>query len=395
MQTVIKKRSKKVITIFFILLLLITVPSTLTADMFVIEGVSGSDPEDTDEILEISGHHTQINIPDFSGTSNPNQHISTTHTIGSYINPLTGLSTFNDISRNRPVAVSISNARPALPSNATNGISQADIVYEFLVEGGITRMIGIYQDFLNVGVVGSIRSARHYMAEIAEAYNALFVHAGGSPLGMEEIQNRGITNFDAVFGRRADIFVRNVNRVPGHTVDSYHGLTTSGALFSWWLPMYDIQTTHHYNFRQALNFTNDPIPAGAVSNRINVRFSSGKDSTFHYNDVQNLYFMNQYGSQFTDANNGLPVTFTNLLILDIPITDLVGYGEGDGRQDMSTTGIGTGYFARGGKYPPIFWFRANKSSQFIYTYENGQEVELGYGKTYIAITPPAMSTTFN
>jgi len=404
MKLMLKNIVTKFIPLLLVSFILIGISADFSASMFVIEGVTGADNDDSGDVLEISGYHTQINLPPApaaplapltSGAQQSGPVISTSHTSGSFINPLTGTATVTDISRNRPVAVSISNSRPALPSNATNGISQADIVYEFLVEGGITRFIGIFQDFANVGTVGSIRSTRHYMAEIAEAYNAMFIHAGGSPLGFEEVDNRSITSFDSVRGRRDEIFTRNTNRVPGFTVENYHGMTTSGSAFARWLPTYGLQLTHNNNFRQALNFSNNPIPNGEPAHRVNVKFSAAKDSTFTYNAAQNVYFMNQFGSQFTDANNGIPVAFSNLLILDVPVSDLVGHGEGAGRQDMSTVGIGTGFFVSSGRVAPLIWFRETKSSQFIYILENGQEVELVPGKTYIGLVPPELNTIFN
>ena len=367
-------------------LVVLTLVSTLTgfnANMYVAGGSNG--PR--------QGRQNETRSPDPTGQIGPTSEISTTHSF--HINPLTGLNTANDISLNRPVAISVSNQRAALPSNAINGISQADIVYELLVEGGITRFVALYQDFSNVGVVGSIRSARHYKVEIAEAYDALFIHAGGSPLGYEELDDRDITNFCAVTGRRSDIFKRDPNRIPGHTVLNYHSLTTSGASAMQWFPTYGIRLTHENSFRQALSFTDSPIPTGERAHKAVARFSSGKSSTFTYNEAQNIYNMSQFGSQLTDANNNAHVTFTNLLFLEMPITDLVGRGEGDGRQDMSTVGRGTGYFVSGGRYVRINWSRADKSSQFVYTDESGNWIELGRGTTYIGIVPTATATTFS
>ena len=320
-------------------------------------------------------------------TNNSNQNNGQNTNSGLFINPLTGLNTINDISRNKPVAVSISNQRAALPTNAINGISQADIVYEVLVEGGITRFVALYQDFSNAGVVGSIRSARHYTVQIAEAYNAMLIHAGGSPLGFEEIDSRGIINFDAVTGRRGQIFKRDVHRIPGKTVENYHGLTTSGASFMQWLPSYGLKTTLDENYTRRLNFTGNPIATGARAYEVGIRFSSAKDSVFIYDEASNQYYMAQFGSRLKDANNNAPVTFTNILVLEMPVKDLVGHGAGSGRQDMNTVGSGKGYFISNGRYIPINWSRADKSSQFIYTTENGEEIELGRGKTYIGITP--------
>jgi len=367
----------KLISVSLIALIIISTLTDYRADMYSKGSSDGRNAGETHVTNE--DNQTQT-----TGSSNFTHH--------SFINPLTGMGTATDISRNRPVAVSVSNVRQALPTNATNGISQADIVYEVLVESGITRMVAIYQDFSNVGVVGSIRSARHYTVEIAEAFDAMFIHAGGSPLGFEEIEKRGATNFDEVTGVRSQIFRRDPNRIPGHPVANYHSAVTSGASFSQWLHTYNIRTTHNNNFRQALNFTDNPIPMGNKAHSVGVRFSSAKDSIFLYEESQNLYHMAQFGSFFTDVNNNNPVTFTNLLILEMPIADLVGHGEGAGRQDMSTVGSGRGYFVSGGRIISINWQRTDKSSQFIYTDGNGNQIELGRGKTYIGIVPDLSNT---
>ena len=384
----------RLITSLLVALILISASTGLRAEMFNLGGENGKRTGtgnnntttvtvENDNIQRSSGTngvHENVGVNDFRSQNSL------------FINPLTGVSTANDISRNRPVAISVSNVRQALPTNATNGISQADIVYEVLVESGITRMVAIYQDFSNVGVVGSIRSARHYKVEIAEAYDAMFIHAGGSPLGFEEIEKRGITNFDEVRGVRSQIFRRDVNRIPGHTVQNYHSAVTSGASFTQWLPTFGIRTVHNNSFRQALSFTDNPIPTGNSANKVGVKFSSSKDSIFIYEESQNLYHMAQFGSYFTDANNNNSVTFTNLIILEMPIADLVGHGEGAGRQDMSTVGRGKGYFVSNGRIISINWQRTDKSSQFIYTDGNGNQIELGRGKTYIGIVPDLTNT---
>jgi len=423
MKFAIRRTSIKLIPLALAVVIVLSVITDYKAQMFVIGNADGKQTDEPNEPDRTYATGTN-NVPDTNNATGTNYATGTNNVPGTNyatgtnnmtgtnnatgtnyaagtnnvpgqsqlrrdtnINPLTGLGTAYDISSNRPVAVSVSNQKAALPTNATNGISQADIVYEVLVEGGITRFIALFQDFSNVGVVGSIRSARHYTVELAEAYDAMFIHAGGSPLGFEEIEKRNITNFDEVSGRRAQIFKRDVNRIPGQTVKNYHSVTTSGASFSQWFPTYGLRSLHSDGFRQALNFTDNPIPAGAKAHEVGIRFSATKDSIFIYENTQNVYYMAQFGSFFTDANNDAPVTFTNLLILEMPISDLVGHGEGAGRQDMSTVGQGPGVLISNGRYVRINWYRSDKSAQFIYTYENGSEIELGRGKTYIGIIP--------
>ena len=93
-------------------------------------------------------------------------------------NPLTGLPMEPEQENDRPVAVMFNNLKAAQPQL---GISQADIIYEVRAEGGITRMLGVFQGLEGVGTLGSSRSSRPYELELALGHDALYVHAGGSP----------------------------------------------------------------------------------------------------------------------------------------------------------------------------------------------------------------------
>ena len=74
-----------------------------------------------------------------------------------YVNPLTGEPTAEDLSGKRPIAIMLNNLKAALPQH---GVSQADIIYEIPAEGGITRMLAVFQSVDGVGAIGSGRSAR-------------------------------------------------------------------------------------------------------------------------------------------------------------------------------------------------------------------------------------------
>ena len=93
-----------------------------------------------------------------------------------YFNPLTGEGLMEDISARRPVAVMLNNLEKALPQL---GVGQADVIYEIVAEGGITRMMALFQDVEGAGNLGSIRSARDYYVNLACGHDAIYVHAGG------------------------------------------------------------------------------------------------------------------------------------------------------------------------------------------------------------------------
>ena len=76
-----------------------------------------------------------------------------------YTNPLTGEGSAVDLAGARPVAIMLNNLKKALPQL---GVSQADLIYELPAEGGITRMMAVFQSVEGVGDLGSVRSARDY-----------------------------------------------------------------------------------------------------------------------------------------------------------------------------------------------------------------------------------------
>ena len=95
-----------------------------------------------------------------------------------FVNPLTGVENIEDeaITYRRPVAVMINNISVA--QKVQTGLTQADIVYETEVEGGITRLMAVFQDITKVEQFGTVRSARYPYVDLAMGHNAIYVHHG-------------------------------------------------------------------------------------------------------------------------------------------------------------------------------------------------------------------------
>ena len=126
-----------------------------------------------------------------------------------YHNPLTGEGLEEDISGQRPFAVMLNNLSKALPQL---GVSQADVIYEIVAEGGITRMLAVFQDIEGVGDLGSVRSARDYYVSLACGHDAIYVHAGGSPQAYDALQGWGMSYIDFVNGPYGDMCWRDPGR---------------------------------------------------------------------------------------------------------------------------------------------------------------------------------------
>src|SRR5699024_10612055 len=129
-----------------------------------------------------------------------------------YTYPFTGLETTEE-PNNRAVAVMVNNQIQARPQS---GLHEADIVFELLAEGNITRFLALYQSTLPERV-GPVRSAREYYFNIANGYDAIYVYHGAAKFVDKMIAERGIENLNAAQSDNdGELFVRESFRVAPH-----------------------------------------------------------------------------------------------------------------------------------------------------------------------------------
>ncbi|MDY3984996.1 DUF3048 domain-containing protein [Dysosmobacter sp.] len=301
-------------------------------------------------------------------------------------NPLTGEPMEPEYETNRPVAVMFNNLKAAQPQL---GISQADIIYEVPAEGGITRMLGVFQSLEGIGTLGSIRSSRPYYLELALGHDALYVHAGGSPQAYQDIPAWGVDNMDGVNGGSdARIFWRDAER--RKTMSYEHTLVTSGEKIQEYAAAhFRIEHKEGYTYSQA--FTEDGTPAGgAAATKVTLKFSNYKTGVFDYDAATGKYMASQYGGAHTDGATGEQVSATNLLVLETAISEIP--GDTYGRLTVKLTGTGSGTYFCGGKCVPIQWSKADRNSPFVYTLADGSPLALGQGNSYVCIMSPKRST---
>lgn len=303
------------------------------------------------------------------------------------VNPLTGLPVSEDISSLRPLAIMLNNLKEALPQFGT---ASADIIYETLAEGGITRMLAVYQDVSGAGKIGSIRSARTYYLDLAQGHDAIFIHAGGSPQAYDELSRRGVCNLDGVRGNY-EIFYRD----PDRTQSGYHyehTLFTTDELLNEYLPTYSIRREHEEDYSYTMHFSDDAAPASGMSaGEIKVHFSNYKTGVFQYDETSKLYMVSEYGEAYTDGNTGSQVAVKNVLVLYASVSQIS--NDTEGRLSIDLTGSGSGIFACEGLYIPIVWSKDDESSQFVYALEDGSELSFGRGTSYISIIPMSEGIT--
>lgn len=295
------------------------------------------------------------------------------------INPLTGLSGFPQAAAgNRPVAVMINNAPAARPQW---GLCSPDIVIEGLAEGGITRMMWLFSDVQSIPKIGSVRSARHDFLEMAEGFDAIFVHWGGSVYAYDALKQRNIDDIDGLV-HSTTYFYRDKSR----NVGLEHTGCTDGEHLTQAIEKLDIRQAAKKDYRAPFAFAEEGKPkslSGGACESITFSFSNAYTHTFRYDGSTGLY-QNFLNDQPMTEDGGKQMAVTNVLLLYCPIKSM---GDASGCIDMDLTG-GNGVYATNGTQEQITWKKGNTPSNPLKLYAaDGTELILNTGKSYIGLVP--------
>lgn len=293
---------------------------------------------------------------------------------------LTGDIVDTSIGTKRPFAIMINNIQEAIPQS---GISQADIMYECLVESGITRLMCEFQDIENLNNVGSIRSARHYYMDLAQDDEAIYTHFGQSIFAEDRI-NAGYPTISGLSGYGEAVFYRTNDREAPHNVYS----SKDGLLAG--LEATGISRDYPKDYKSRLNFyhTDTAPEAGDTAEKVTMPFTIN-NPWFEYNAEDGLYYRFQYGEPHTDVENNEQLKFKNLIIQYAKRSVI----SDQDHQDFELTGSGKGLVITDGKAVKITWERKSEGDRTAYYYEDGTPVYLNAGKSYIAVVPSELSVT--
>lgn len=290
-----------------------------------------------------------------------------------FTNPLTGAPTEYDLSGYRPVVAMLNTIKQALPQSS-NGM--ADMLFEIPEEGGITRVMALYQDITGIGNIGTIRSTRDYYLQLAMGLDAIMIHAGCSTIATEMLENTGYDTLD--FMSHGSLYWRDSYRK--ENVGTEHSLYTSSDNILNYLSSSGFRTTHEDGFAYPFTFTEDGTPAGgSAAADIEVSFSGYKQTRFVYNADTRAYDVFAYGDPYMDETTNTQVSVTNVIV--IPTTQST---VEDGLQAFDLTS-GTGYYACGGQYIPINWEKGDLYDCLRFTHTDGTPLDLGVGRSYICI----------
>lgn len=308
--------------------------------------------------------------------------------VSNYQNPLNGAPLAERYTA-RPYAVTINNIVYAQPMC---GLSSADFVFEILAEGGITRCLAVYGDIRGLDHIGAIRSARPYLVDIAESFDAIYVHHGGSKDGYREINALDVDDLDAM-GNGGSAYYRDQERLASGYDLEHTSFADGDDLIAeveglGYAAEREEGIDYGFQFAEASSTT-----AGESATELTADFGSyGKTTSFTYDETIGRYAAEQYGGGLVDGNTGTVVTYRNVLLIT---AETYSYEEDDGvRMHITLVDEGSGYFACDGKVVSIRWSRSGESESFVFTHEDGTPITLGVGNTYVAVTPRDGALTY-
>ncbi len=282
-----------------------------------------------------------------------------------YTAPLTGVGTDQELER-RVVGVTINNHPAARPQS---GLIDADIVYEVLAEGEMTRFVALFHSKLPERV-GPVRSARPYLIDLVKGYNGMYVAHGWSPEAEQMLKNGYADHLNGLF-YDGTLFERSSDRKAPH--NSY--ITFDHILEGMESTGYDINGDV-----PPLSFKADLDIDGVASEKIDISYLNRNNVQYRYDAESGLYTRYNDEKQTVDYETDEPIEIANVLVVeaDHRILDDVG------RRAIDLESGGQALLFQNGVARTVQW--ENNNGQII-PVQDGEAVLLKPGQTWINIVP--------
>jgi hypothetical protein len=350
----------------------------LTVVVLFLFGCSKDKSKDGEIIQDLEPDYTATStpVPTLAPTVTPEPVVIEENHDGEMRSTLTGLWVPEEIGKKRPYAYVFNNYKVV---KNQSGIEQADIVYEALVEGGITRLLGIGENFTG-DRIGSTRSARHYFVSVADEYDSIFIHYGKTKYATAKMKELDIDHMDGSGGIGDTVFYRDKNiKAPHNAFASVEGILKG-------IKKMDFETMHKEDFEPHYSFYEEDtdLTGGTAVSKVELEFSSYNSPYLQYNASDKLYYRFQFDSPHIDSVTGNQLTFKNVIVQFVKEWNI----DKNGYQTMDLEDAsGTGYYITNGKMQPITWKKNESKHWMRYYNEAGEELTINPGITFIALFP--------
>lgn len=292
---------------------------------------------------------------------------------------LTGEHVPEAIGNRRPVAIMLNNIVDAVPQY---GISRAGVVYEAPVEGDITRLMGIFENYDDLEKIGSVRSSREYYIFFAHEFDALYAHFGQAAYAVPFLEQDFIHNLSGLSDYGDDIYYRTSDRKAPHNVyTSFAGIQKGIADYGY-TQTYDSEYDGHYQFAKVGESVDLQESDGATAaNLIKLDCFDFNKPWFEYDPETQKYKRFQYGDIQIDEMTGEQLAFDNILI---QYTSYVPH-DSNGYLNLDVISGGQGKYITHGKAIDVEWAKDEPWGVTHYINMQNQEITMNTGTTFVAI----------
>ena len=309
--------------------------------------------------------------------------------------------------KRRPLTVMIENHQEARPQS---GVSSADVVYEAVAEGGITRFMAVFLCTFGDVQVGPVRSARTYFLDWLSEYDPLYAHVGGANSpgpanALGQIIDYKIKDLNQ-FGIGYPTFWRDYQRL-GRPVATEH------TMYSTIKKLWDIGEKKGWGVADASgvrwdkNFVpwkflkqGEAVSAGDAATNITVNFWNNNDYQvqWSYDATCNCYKRKNGGVEHTDLNNKKQLSPTNVVIQFQKESRANDGYEGNVHLLYANKGpqapSGKALIFQGGKVIKGTWNKANRLAREKFQDESGKEISFIPGQIWIQTVPEGSAVTY-
>jgi hypothetical protein len=289
-----------------------------------------------------------------------------------YIWPLTGMTAAAPI-YNRPFMVMVNNAPQARPQS---GLSYADVLYEILAEGEITRLVALYQSKHWDGPIGPIRSIRPYYIDLGKMMDAVPVHAGGSPDAYAQLSEQKAEHMDEITNAGRFFWREPSRKAP-------HNLYTNLENLENGMKKMGIREDSKAVQAQSTFVAEETGKPEERMTQIRITFLlSSYVVSYHYDPERRQYKRFIDEAPHVDMSNNEQLTATNLVVIEAEHVVL----DSEGRRDVKLVGSGKGYLFQRDRVQSVRWERSDVQDRF-HLYQESQELGFYPGTTHFIIVP--------
>ena len=310
----------------------------------------------------------------------------------------------NKWEKRRPLGIMVENSVDARPQS---GLSNADVIFEAVAEGGITRFLALF--YCNPPkLVGPVRSARVYFIDMVGMFgeSPLYAHVGGANTpgpanAIGQLEDMGWTNYNDLnqFSIGFPVFWRDAERLPG--VATEHTMYTNPEKLWAIAAKRGLTNVDKEGVKWDESFTpwtfKKETPAKTPTAKV-VSYEfwdkySDFDVTWTYDAATNSYLRTNGGKKHLDKNTGKQIAAKNVVILfmDESVAN-DGYDQGQ-HMLYGTKGTGKAIIIMDGAATNGTWSKKDRFSPLVLKDTTGKSIEFNPGLIWFSIIPTGNKVT--